>query len=238
MRMDAAGINDGQVNKGEEIIDDEVNEKEKDMAAVISALKTIEVLGQILQNYPVEIKGNEKVDIINEMHKLGMRSVQAIIKTMGYLEKDLVEFVYEKAANQKKNIRREDVMQATHRFITMIISGMARGMVHQVALSLNSEYLLPAAHKTFSADDSISSKLVYLDLKLTCLRKVDYIEISNLRKTFEANNEKFAVRILDSIIGHYLNYNQCDYSLRAKLCELCGFSQQRMLTAPSRNALN
>ena len=72
IRMDNAGINDGHVDKGEEIIDDEISDKEKDLAAVSSALKTIEVLGQILQNYPMEIKRDKKIEIIDEIHKLGM----------------------------------------------------------------------------------------------------------------------------------------------------------------------
>lgn len=101
MRMDEAGVKDGNVIQGESEIDDKVSDKEKDMVAVTSAIKTIEVLGQILQNYPMEVKAEKKIDVIGEMHKLGMRSVQAIIKTMGYIEEDLVEFVHDRVRQKK-----------------------------------------------------------------------------------------------------------------------------------------
>ena len=236
-KMDEAEINDGHVDKGEETINIEVSEKEKDMAAVTSAFKTLEVLGQVLQNYPMAVVGNEKVDIIGEMHKLGMRAVEAIIKTMGYLEEELVDFIIIKATQEKKVVRRDQVVQATRKFIAVLISVMSRGMVHQVAVSLNSDHLLKAAQITFEKDTSISSKLIYIDLKLNCLNKVDYNEIRELKKAFDDSKERFASRILDSIVGHYLNYNQCDHSLRSKLCALFQFPEKNTLIATQKNLL-
>ena len=63
-------------------------------------------------------------------------------------------------------------------------------------------------------------------------------EIQNLKKEFDTHNEKFASRIVDSIVGYYLNYNRCDHVLRAKLCTLCDLSQQQALIATQRNLLN
>jgi len=103
-RMDQAGIKDGRISKGEEIIDDKVSEEEKDMASVIAALKTIEVLGQILKNYPTDIGASDKLEIINEIRKLGMRSVEAIVKTIGLLEPDLVDYYYERKEKEDKVI--------------------------------------------------------------------------------------------------------------------------------------
>lgn len=237
-KLDEAGIGDGRVTSGEDTINDEISEKEKDLAAVVAALKTIEVLGEILQNYPVGLDRERKLEIIEEMHKLGMRSVQAIIDTMGYLENDLIEYIFERASNTGKRVSKEEVGLATRRFINLIVSVVARGMIHQIATSLNSDLLLPAAKKALEGDSSISSKLVLLDLKLNCLKHCEYSEIEKLKKEFEANNEKFALKIIDSIVGEYLNYTKCDHVLRAKLCSLCGLPQRESLIATQRNLLN
>lgn len=227
-RMDEVGINDGQVTKGESEINDNINETEKEMASVSAAFKTLEVLGQILQNYPGDINGENKISIIDEVHKLGMRSVQAIINTMGYLERDLVEYIIDKAKSKKQNIRRDEVVSSTKRFINFLISGTVRGMVHQVAISLNSKYILEAATRVFSNDNSISSKLILVDLKLNCLNMPNYQEIANLKKIFDSQNERFASSILCSIVGYYLTYNKCDRALRSKLCALCGISEKQI----------
>ena len=237
-KMDEIGVNDGRMIRGGETIDDDVSEAEKDIAAIVASFKTIEVLGEILQNYPVGIDGKRKLEIIDEIHKLGMRSVQAVIITMGYLENGLVEYLYARATKESKQVNREEVIRATHRFINLLISGMARGMVHQVAVSLNSALLLQAATQALEGDDSISSKLVLLDLKLNCLNHFSFGEVQSLKKRLDAENEDVASGIVDSIVGQYLNYNKCDQSLRSKLCSLCGLSQQQALVASQQNLLN
>ena len=238
LKMDELGVNDGKVNNGDIVINDEITEKEKDIASVVAALKTIEVLGEILQNYPAGIEAQKKLDIIDEINKLGMRSVQAIIDTMGLLEQDLVEYVYTRATKERKLVNKDLLRAEMRRFINLLITGMARGMIHQVAVSLNSEHLLPAATQSYKEANSISSKLVLLDLKLNCLNRCNYQEIQQLKKSFTDSNETFASRIMDSIVGYYLNYHTCDHSLRDKLCSLCGLSQQQMIIAPKRNLLN
>lgn len=235
--MDNFGINDGQLVREEDTIDDEVLEQEKDMADVVAALKTIEVLGEILQNYPVGIEGQKKIEIIDEIQKLGMRSVQAIIEAVGYLEKDLVEYTYERISRKKGYVNRETIIGATHQLINLIISRLVRGMIHQIAVSLNSEHLLLAAEKSFEDDDSISSKLVLLDLKLNILNKCVFPEVKALKNRFDKNGEIFASRMVDSIVGYYLNYHRCDHGLRSKLCGLCGLSQKKTLIASQKNLL-
>lgn len=239
-KMDEMGFIDGHVTKEESTINDELSEseKEKDMASVVAALKTIEVLGEILQNYPTGIQGQRKLEMIDEIHKLSMRSIQAIIDTIKDLEQDLVDYVYEKATRTKKSVNKGEIIRATHHLINMLVSGMARGMIHQVALSLNSKHLLPAAKNSFENDNAISSKLILLDLKLNCLHLCNYDEIRKLKKDLDSRKEMLSSRIVDSIVGYYLNYNTCDHDLRAKLCSLCGLSQQLSLIAAQRNLLN
>ena len=226
-RLDDAGINDGHVSDKSDTIEDEIAEKEKDLAAISASLKTLEVLGQILQNYPAEIDGTVKIDIIDEIHKLGMRSVQAIISTMGYLEEALVSVVMERAMKKSKELRRDEVAQKARQLVTVLISGMVRGMISKVAASLNSVYLLPAAKSALTAEDDISAKLILQELKLNCLDAPDYNELQRLKSELEKDKNQFAQCILSSIVANYLKYNKCDHRLRSKLCQLFGFSERK-----------
>ena len=236
-QMDKMGINDGNVNEDSDYIDDTVSDEDKNFAAIIAALKTIEVLGQILQNYPADISGDNKVQIIGEMHKLGMRAVKAIIETMGYLENDLIDAIYESSQKKKINTPRNAIESNIRMIMNVIIAGMARAMIHQVARSLSSELLLPSVTETYKDATEISAQLLMVDLKLNCLNIANYDEIKQMREELDARKEYFAKDILDSIVGRYLNYNKCDYRLRSKLCSLCNFSERPLIASVNENLL-
>ena len=235
IRKDEAGITDGRVKKEEEYIDDEVDDKGEEVAEVASSFKTMEVLGQILKNYPTKVDGQDKLDIIDEIHSLGMRSVGVLINTMTDNKSDLIDYIYNKLYQENKTDNKETIINSIQKFINALVSGTARSMIHLVAKTLDNEHLLEAATISLSLKPAISAKLVLLDLKLNCLKKCDYSEIRDLRKSFADSNELFATYTLDSIVGYYLNYNKCDVKLKSKLCSLCGFSEQKVLIETHKN---
>lgn len=227
-KMDDVGYLDGHVEEGTDTIDEEADTIEADLMAVAASIKTMEVLGQILQNYPSDIDGDFKVQIIEELHKLGMRSIQAIIETMGYMEESLITSIMERAAQEQKVFNRDEVAKATRYFLTMLISGMVRGMVNMVAGSLNSSLLLLAATEALTKENSISARLVLQELKLNYLKKPAYEELERFNNDLEKANNKFAQFVLSRIAANYLRYNICDYKLRSKMCALFKFSEKKV----------
>ena len=213
-RMDDMGFLDGHVEEGADTINTKEEEAEEDLMAVTASFKTMEVLGQILQNYPSDIDGDFKVQIIEELHKLAMRSIQAIVETMGYMEDSLITSVMERAAQEQKVFNRDEVARATRYVLTMLISGMVRGMINVVASSLNSPLLVPAATEALSKDYGISARLVIQELKLNFLKTPDYEELERLHTDLEKSNDQFAQFVLSRIAAHYLRYNICDFKLR------------------------
>lgn len=227
-KMDDIGYMDGHVDEGSDTIDEDEAAIEKDLMAITASFKTMEVLGQILQNYPADIDGDFKVEIIEELHKLGMRSVQAIVETMGYMEESLITSIMERAAQEQKVFNRDEVAKATRYVLTTLISGMVRGMINMVASSLNSPLLLPAAAEALTKDNSISALLVIQELKLNYLKSPVYEELERLNNDLEKANNKFAQFVLSRIVAHYLRYNKCDHRLRNRMCALFKFSEKKV----------
>lgn len=233
--LDDAGINDGSVRESEAVIDEDVSEK--DLAALSAAFKTLDVLGQILQNYPGDVDGDLKVKIINELHSLGMRAVQVIIQTVESYQQDLVQFIIERSAKEHKYIKKEEVENIIRKLLDMFVSGMVRGMINKVAVSLNSPYLLPAVQEALKKDNSISAKLILTELEVNCLNKFDLSEILSLKKELEDSKMDFASCILSSIMSYYLSYNKCNYRLRGKICSKFGFSEKNAHIENQKNLL-
>lgn len=229
-RLDEAGINAGQVIDTPDEIDENISDdQDRDFAAISASFKIMDVLGQILQNYPGNIEGGLKISIIDEVSKLGLRSVQAIIKTMGYLEHDLVEFIYARLLQEGKTVSKDAVIRATKQFINTLIAGMVRAMIHKIAVSFNSPIILPAVTEALESQGTIASELVLTELKVNCLKQFSFRDVENLSKKYEKEDERFANSVLSSIMANYLNENRCAYRLRDRICSLFGFSRAETL---------
>lgn len=233
-KLDDAGINDGSVIENE-TIDETVEEGEKDLASIAASFKTMEVLGQILQNYPGDISGENKTEIISEIHNMSMRTVKAMITALSQIEDDFVQFVV--ARTVKKGYSKAEIEQAARKLMHFLTAGMARGMISQVALALNSKYLLQAAEESLVNNGSISARLIYTELRVNKLKQFSLKEIKGFKEELERDNERFALCVLGSIMSTYLNYNDCDYQMRAKICSMFGFSERKALTSRHSNLL-
>lgn len=74
---DKIGVSNGEMEEMADFIDDSISTEDKMFAEFSSAQKTMEVLGQIISNYPGDIDGKSKLEIIDEIHMLGMRLIES-----------------------------------------------------------------------------------------------------------------------------------------------------------------
>lgn len=233
--LDDIGYNDGKIANDKDYIESDLSNRTDNINAISAAFRTIDVLGQILTNYPGSIDGSTKLQIINEIHSLGLRAVTAIVQTMGYLGEDLINKLYENSKKNNTYLSKSEIQSKVNSFLNLIIAGMARMMIHQVAKSFSSNLLLRPVEISFHNSNLISAKLLFVDLKVNCLNQVDYRNLKEVRDSFEKENEFFALGIFDSIIGRYLCFNKCDHTLRSKLSKLCGFSETAVLIKSQLN---
>lgn len=75
----------------------DVNEEIDSISKVNKAFKTIEILGYIIKNRYASLPGNDKADLIEEMYKLGLRSLTFIFKTLiegeEYIKNEIIDLI-------------------------------------------------------------------------------------------------------------------------------------------------
>jgi len=227
-KRDEVGIQDGSIHEAEDISDEDA-EKEKDLTSLSSAMRTITVLGQIIKNYPGDIDGDLKVRIIDEIHKLGMRIVEAMLTNISLLERDLIKYIIEKVKDKSTLKTSYDVILITKNIFSGIIAKMTRGMINNIAICLSNEALLYVIQETFNNSDSISQKLIMQELKFNVLKKPNVNEVIEFANELEkGKNTDFAAIILRSIVANYLSYNRCGHKIREQLCAKFELSSQNL----------
>ena len=75
----------------------DVNEEIDSISKVNKAFKTIEILGYIIKNRYASLAGDDKSDLVEEMYKLGLRSLTFLFKTLiegeEYIKNEIIELI-------------------------------------------------------------------------------------------------------------------------------------------------
>ena len=206
-------------------------EKEQQLASIASAMRTMDVLGQILKNYPGDIDGKLKIEIIDQIHSVGMKIMQMLFSTIGTYEDGLIRFLAEKAKEKNESSLQPEVAQKTMEMLICLFAGAARGMISKIAFCLNCESLLPAIDEAFAKKPCSSQKLADCDLRLNKLRKFTVDSVVNWYDKLRQDREWLTSTILRSIVAYFLRYNHCSTETRKKLCSVFEFKYDDVFIA-------
>ena len=229
-QQDEQGILNGYVQEPSDMSEEDA-EQEGQLASVASAMHTMDVLGQILKNYPGDIDGGLKVEIIDQIHQVGMKIMQLLFSTIVTYEDGLIRFLAEKARGKNESSLQTEVEQRTMEMLICLFAGAARGMISKIAFSLNNESLLPAIDEAFSKNPCSSQRLADCDLRLNKLRKFSVDGVINWHGKLRQDREWLTATILSSIVAYYLRYNHCSTETRKRLCSEFAFKYDDIFIA-------
>lgn len=232
-KHDNLGYQDGTIieDPTENLEDD--SEQEEKITKVFAALKTISVLGQIIKNYPGDISGERKVEIIKETHNLGMRIVKLLVDVCGFLEEDMIRYCADKIHKENPNMSRLSIIADIKNMFSTLLAGTILSMIKIISNSFSSEYsIIPAKE---AIDGEISGKLVIFNMELNCLAKKSAINnVIDYHNQLNKSNLSLADNVLKYVVSDYLKYNECGNVNRDRLCSIFKFNKNETLTSVAR----
>lgn len=155
---------------------DETKEDIDSISKINKAFKTIEILGYIIKNRYASLAGSDKAELVEELYKLGLRSLTFLFRTLlegeEYIKNEIIDII-RKDPNSALTIRERE------------------GLAKQFMFSL----LYMVSYSTFKRiSSSISSK----DLELT------FIDVQNKLAISEGGEKNNAISLIDiAIIFEY-----------------------------------
>lgn len=129
-----------EIEISEENID--VSEEIDSISKVNKAFKTIEILGYIIKNRYASLDGNVKSDLVEEMYKLGLRSLTFLFKTLiegeEYIKNEIIDLI-KKDPNAALTVReREDLAK---QFMFNLLYMVSYSIFKRISSSIGSKDL-------------------------------------------------------------------------------------------------
>lgn len=194
-----------------------VNEEDvADILRVNVAYKMIQILGQILRNFPGSLKGEVKQEVAREAYLLSLRTLRM---TLSKFEKHLPTVRLNVAALFLGGFVTNDEPELSKRIdraLFVFIWQIAYTSICSVSYAVGSEQLKETYKQIVLEDKSVSMSLIDMAIKLDHFRSLPENEIYKLYKEIKGNI--FSSSILRGLVLDYLYLYPCSYQTRQKLC--------------------
>lgn len=241
--LDKTEENDDRSDNNELTIEGD-DEEEKysrelsDLGKVNMALKSLQVIGQILRNSPGSLRGDLKFEITKEGYKLGLRVLAALL-SIAETNLDVLRSFYMSVIGEKRDIRSDkELLRLADGVLIEVTQGAAYGLIKTVSHALGHEKLGDIYKKVLREEgESTANKLIDLSIKLDHFKSVPENDISNINKMTRKN--VFALAILRDMVVNFLYLFPAEQDTRQKLGKLLGFktTDPKMLVSPTRKLL-
>jgi hypothetical protein len=191
------------------------------------AFKTLQILGQVIRNFPGSLLAEQKKDIAEECYLLGLRSMSMILKLMEENAEGLIatitEHIYGKA-DKPKELTKKRAEDGVRRFIAWLIDLFAVSVVKRISGSVGSETL----RKTFEAvrvkGNTTAFDLIDISIKLDHFARFPEEEIEQFVKT--SGDRVLAMQVLrDLVVMHFYRYPR-EFRVKQRCCNKVGLEYQ------------
>jgi len=188
-----------------------------DLLKINMALKTLQVIGQILRNSPGSMRANIKFDITRAGYQLGLRVLGALF-TLVESNLEGVRQYYAKLIGEKRDVKSDtENLKLADGFLIDLTQSIAYGMLKAVSHALGHEKLIEIYSQVLKEDDNSGTRLIDLSIRLDNFKSAPETEIDELQKHFKGNT--FALAVLRDLVANYLYLMPMEESTRQRLTD-------------------
>jgi predicted MPP superfamily phosphohydrolase len=184
---------------------------------VAIALKTIELVGQLVKSFPGTIRGGLKQELIEECINIGLRMCRAFLDANREEISDLANILRQLIRDQNPRLTEKGIEQRLEELIVLIHHWLAYGVIKKISNSVGHEDLKNSFNDIFASKELLSYKLVETAIRLDHYDSPLADQQIQLGRRIKDN--KFAYNILSRLIADYVNYFEIRGPERQKLID-------------------
>lgn len=183
---------------------------------VVSAVKTIQILGQILRSYPGSLGPQNKIKIAQECYELGLRTMAFYSNFLGNNKEEISEKLIQMVSDLHPECSQKDLEIEASAFLYNLCGKMCFGMVKHISTSVGLEELTPVFRKLLEVNDSFGYKLIDLSIRLDHYNNFPKHEA--IARYEEASGVAFTTNIIRNLAWYHMRMFPVPYAVTQSVC--------------------
>lgn len=188
----------------EENVSDEDNKNEEidSISQINKAFKTIEILGYIIKNRYASLTGVDKIELVEELYKLGLRSLTFLFKTLldgeDYIKNEIIDLIKKDPNSALTTREREDLAK---QFMFNLLYMVSYSIFKRISSSISSKDLemtfddvkKKIASSNISDEKNNAISLVDMAVVFEYSKSFPTKRVGDLAKDFKGNHLAFNI---------------------------------------------
>ncbi|MBA2527869.1 MAG: metallophosphoesterase [Pyrinomonadaceae bacterium] len=207
-------------------------DSEDEIFEIDVAMKSVQILGQMLKNFPGSLRGDLKARLTKECYELGLRTLAAMFEAIKEAREELVADTteYLKANHPGLTLREleEMAIQNVVRFAQMT----SYTVVKHVSHSVGSGALVQTYKRVLEENGSDAAHLIDLSIKLD--HEADFPTVDTLRVGRQLKQNDFALSLLRYLVVNHFYMFHVVFPTRQSVCASLGISYEKATRITNR----
>jgi hypothetical protein len=222
-RLDSAPALSEEKGEAEE----ETNEALKMIANLNMALRTLEIVGQLVKNFPGSLVGEDKFALVKECYRLGLRTVSMLLDLFRENSEAFIDLVVDRIIERDSNFDgdREKFKKKVRQFLFWMIERSCFGLIKRVSLAVGHTQLGETYKEVLKESPTNAVALLDISVKLDNLGFPED-ELQDLSKRF--SNNIFSERLLRQLAVEHFYLFPTKEKTKQKVCAALGIEVQRL----------
>jgi hypothetical protein len=201
------------------------------------ALKTLQILGQILKNFVGSMEGKTKLRIARACVDLGLKANTSLFQLVHQNEEEIIRYIIEIVRGRYPAYRNEELQGRARKTITGMTRMASYSIVKRISHAVGSRDLEPVYQRLIEEHATPARELIKASITLDHTETdFPFGQLKTLAHKLKDNN--LAIWILRRAVINHFQLFPVPFDVRQKTCEALGISYAGLQqTDPSRKLL-
>jgi predicted MPP superfamily phosphohydrolase len=186
------------------------------------ALKAMQILGQVVKNFPGSLEASKKTELVRECCGLGLRALGLVYGLIRSNQTEFMQFIASVQKQAHPRLLEQDLAKKAAALLAIQARLIGFGIVKAISASVGSKELGRTYNELFALGESPALTLVHCSLELDHGTEVP--EVMLLSKMEEWSTNPPPIDILRMLVLHHFYMFPVDYQTKQRLCQKLGIS--------------
>jgi energy-coupling factor transporter ATP-binding protein EcfA2 len=196
-----------------------------DVLKIEFAFKSLHVMGQVVKNFPLDLRGDLKLALTQQSYNLTLRTLRTYLNI---IEANVAEMLslFDSALRKLQPFSKrtdEEIRDASQAAMVRLTEFAIFGMIKRLSLAVGVVDLRETYHQVrrMAGEEDVPTRLIDLSIKLDHFNRVPIADVEELEHRLRSNITAYA--ILKLLVAEFLHLFPCDYKTEQRMVELFEF---------------